>query len=280
MDNKFNFNRFWKYFQYDLRNIYNETGMFLLIFALFPIIFYLIYIFFGTIFTKDLSVMFSQGFHMVHGPNHTLRLVLFIVMAVIFVMIYPSRSYGHITDKAKGSAWLMLPVSRAEKFTSMILNTLIVLPLAFMVVYLASDFLVCLIDKSCGTAIILTNLFGSDGMAGNKDIVMTGNGFLLLAVEIIEYASIFLLGALLFKKWKIIGTILWLFALGMVSSTVFGLSMFSFNPGNQGVWMENFLQNHADHLNFYINLIINIGLVICVGGCGLWSWFKIKRMQH
>lgn len=279
MSDKFNLKRFGKYYVYDLSNIWKNNGMLLLIFALFPIISYMIYMFFSAIFTGKMLLVFTSGMAL-EGPKIVFRFVIFIIMTVLFIMIYPSRSYGQVTDKAKGSAWLMLPASTLEKFTSMMLNCLVVIPLVFLIVYAASDALVCLFDSSCGAPLVKELFRGYDDLWTGKDVIPTGNGIWLMFASILEYASVFILGALLFKKWKIVGTLLWLWIIGMLISGALGVIASAQDWKNLGMMIQNWVSKHADNIDFYINLYINIVLAVYIFGCGIWSWFKIKRIQH
>ena len=137
MSNTFNFSRFRKYFVYDLKRQWKNIGMLMLIFALSPVIFYMLYMFFAALFDGGLMKLFSGM--SIDGPSIWVRFGMAAVMITIFVMLFPSRAYGEITNKAKGSEWLMLPASRLEKFTSMMLISLIVIPLVYVVGYFLSD---------------------------------------------------------------------------------------------------------------------------------------------
>ena len=275
MNNNFNLERFGKYFVYDLKRQCKNIGMLTLIFALFPIIFYMLYMFFAALFDGGLVSIFTGG--AITGPQQWVRFSIFGCMISVFVMLYPSRAYGEITDKAKGSEWLMLPASRLEKFTSMTLNTLIVIPLVFIIVYLFSDSLVCLFDKSCGDPLIsfrINEVIGSDALS------FPANGLWILAANVIVSASVFLLGGLIFKKWKVIGTLLVLFAIGMIWSLA--LSVFITNAdlevlGNQIV---DWIQRHADNIDLWLNGFMNAYIWIVVAICMVASWFRLKRLQH
>ena len=43
-----------------------------------------------------------------------------------------------------------------------------------------------------------------------------------------------------------------------------------------GRWAEN----HLSNIDFWFNFWSNLSLVVVVGGLGLWSWFKVKNLQH
>lgn len=275
MNNTFNFNRFGKYFVYDLKRQWKNIGMLMLIFALFPIIFYMLYMFFAALFNGGLMKIFIGL--VIDGPAEETRFGVFAVMSIIFVMLFPSRAYGEITDKAKGSEWLMLPASRLEKFTSMMLISLIVIPLVYIVVYFLSDALVCMLDKSCGNSLMS---FRINNEIRSSDITIPANGFWLLAANIVEYVSIFLLGGLIFKKWKVVGTALVLFALGMVFSGLFSAFITNADLDWWGMRFTDWTIRHADSIDIWLNAFLNFWLLLILAICGTWSWFRIKRLQH
>lgn len=61
------------------------------------------------------------------------------IISVLFFLRLPITCYGHLTDKRKGAAHLMLPVSHTEKYVSMILVGIVIFPLAFALMYLSVD---------------------------------------------------------------------------------------------------------------------------------------------
>lgn len=275
MDNTFKISRFGKYFVYDLKRQWKNIGMLMLIFSLFPIIFYMIYMFFAAMFDGGLMKIFI-GLE-IDGPAGGTRFGVFAVMSTIFVMLFSSRAYGEITNKAKGSEWLMLPASRLEKFTSMMLISLVVIPLVYVVVYFLSDAFVCLLDKSCGDSLMS---FRINKEIGSSDFVIPANGLWILASTIVGNAIVFLLGGLIFKKWKVVGTVLVLFALQMVFSGLLSVFITNANLDWWGNWFADWTIRHADSIDIWLNAFINFWLLLILAICGTWSWFRIKRLQH
>lgn len=275
MDNTVKISRFGKYFVYDLKRQWKNIGMLMLIFSLFPIIFYMIYMFFAAMFDGGLMKIFI-GLE-IDGPAGGTRFGVFAVMSTIFVMLFPSRAYGEITNKAKGSEWLMLPASRLEKFTSMMLISLVVIPLVYVVVYFLSDAFVCLLDKSCGDSLMS---FRINKEIGSSDFVIPANGFWILASSIVGNAIVFLLGGLIFKKWKVVGTVLVLFALQMVFSGLLSAFITNADLDWWGNWFADWTIRHADSIDIWLNAFINFWLLLILAICGTWSWFRIKRLQH
>ena len=275
MDNTFKISRFGKYFVYDLKRQWKNIGMLMLIFALSPVIFYMLYMFFAALFDGGLMKLFSGM--SIDGPSIWVRFGMAAVMITIFVMLFPSRAYGEITNKAKGSEWLMLPASRLEKFTSMMLISLIVIPLVYVVVYFLSDAFVCLLYKSCGDSLMS---FRINKEIGSSDFVIPANGLWILASTIVGNAIVFLLGGLIFKKWKVVGTVLVLFALQMVFSGLLSVFITNADLDWWGNWLNDWTIRHADNLDLWLNAFINLWLLLILAICGTWSWFRIKRLQH
>lgn len=275
MNNNFNFGRFGKYFVYDLKRQWKNIGMLVLTFALSPVIFYMLYMFFAALFDGGLMKLFSGM--SIDDPSIWVRFGMAAVMITIFVMLFPSRAYGEITDKAKGSEWLMLPASRLEKFTSMMLISLVVIPLVYVVVYFLSDAFVCLLDKSCGDSLMS---FRINKEIGSSDFVIPANGLWILASTIVGNAIVFLLGGLIFKKWKVVGTVLVLFALQMVFSGLLSVFITNADLDWWGNWFTDWKIRHADSIDIWLNAFINFRLLLILAICGTWSWFRIKRLQH
>ena len=275
MNNNFNFGRFGKYFVYDLKRQWKNIGMLVLTFALSPVIFYMLYMFFAALFDGGLMKLFSGM--SIDGPSIWVRFGMAAVMITIFVMLFPSRAYGEITDKAKGSEWLMLPASRLEKYVSMMLVTLLVIPIMYIVVYLLSDGLVCLFDKSCGGALMS---FRINDLLRTTDIIIPANGLWIIIANTVQYAIIFLLGGLIFKKWKVVGTLLANFAIGMFFSTLISMLFANMDPVMVGEKFMNWTVRHADSVDLWLNGFINFWTLLIVAVCTIWIWFRLKRIQH
>ena len=88
MENKFNLNRFGKYFLYDLKSRWSNLGVFLLIFALFPFILYLIHMIFATIAGGGLTELLYGG--SINGPSLPARFVTFTIVTCIFMIMFPA----------------------------------------------------------------------------------------------------------------------------------------------------------------------------------------------
>jgi hypothetical protein len=278
MNKTFDIKRFGKYFAYDIKSIWKENSIFLLVWCLLPVFIYLVYMFFS--FVGGGLQTFISG--ELSRPPIALRGGLFATAAILFIMVFPSKAFGFITEKAKGSSWLMLPASRFEKYLSMMLISLVLVPLAFFLTYLLSDALVCLVDGKCGGSIfsswsIINNIDPSE-----EDIKLGGNGLWFIVSWVLQTSSIFLLGALLFKKSKVLKTILSLFVISMLLSIIMVtvVKVFHIDFPDMGIRFVEWAKKHADNMDYWFNFWANVELAFIVIGCGLWSWFRVKKIQH
>lgn len=215
MNNVFSAKRFGKYFLYDLNNAKNNFGISLLILGLLPVIVFMV--------SELFCLLFGGSFNL--NPEATLpgRVTAAVTAVTVVVMVGPAKLYGHITEKRAGSSFLMLPASTFEKWLSMVLMTIIVMPLCFGIVYLCSDTIMGLIfPNSFGTP--FTKLpaeyaeYFNNAVAGdlNLHFNLGGIGFANWCM----YVLFFTLGTVVFKKAKVGKSILVLFVLGMLYSTI------------------------------------------------------------
>ena len=85
---------------------------------------------------------------------------------------------------------------------------------------------------------------------------------------------------MIFKKGKVAKTILVLFALSIILSIIFGIIVSTIGPESFGEGFKLWVKGHADRLDFWFNLCMNTVLAVVVIGCGIWSWFRVKNLQH
>ncbi len=202
MKNQFDFKRFGRYFLADFNNCIANYGLSLLIVSLMG----LIVVVFCLLFSMVLP---NQSEHLM--PGQSLRVTMFCISLVVLMLSMPSKCYGGLTDKRMGTAFLMLPVSRLEKFLSMLLNMLVVLPAAFLIISLGVDSLICLFVPESGTALIsapevIRSSLDMAELPENFHISRALTPWLMLD-DIWTSILIFLLGAIWFKNGKISKTL-------------------------------------------------------------------------
>ncbi len=216
MNNSFSFSRFGKYFKYDLKRCISTVGLPVLITALMPVVLYTIILIYSLVFRGEFS-----------SPGLTTRAIVAFLAVIVLIITYPAGMYGYVTDKKAGSMFLMLPASTAEKFASMIINTVIVLPVFFGAVYFISDAIICLIDPTCGGTLFAS---ASDVLkivlrgAWSKEVPIYVSMYSVV-VNFVNCLLFFLLGAVLFRKHKKLYPILILIAIQMLLSLLVGVSI-------------------------------------------------------
>lgn len=277
MNNIFSFGRFGKYFVYDLRRWIRSYGLTFMLLAGVPVLLYFFHVCF--------CLVFGFGWN---TPSLDERCVIGIIAAIILCITYPAGVYGFISKKQTGSAFVQLPVSVTEKFVSMILNVAVVLPLAFAFIYFSLDALLCLVDHSCGGTLfasfkglmqsISTMLFTSDAPIR---ISLFG-----IYVNFVINILLFLLGAVLFRKHRILYTILSLIGIQMAISMIAGMIVTFIGPL---VDVESLacslsgIMTDPDSLSMGITLfnvavaVINTLELLVLGAA---IFFRIKTIKH
>lgn len=213
MNNVFSAKRFGKYFLYDLNNAKSNFGISLLILGLLPIIIFMI--------SELFSLLFNGAFTNNSDASLPGRIMGACVAVAVVLMVGPVKLYGHVTDKRAGSSFLMLPASTFEKWLSMVLMVVLVLPVCFSCVYLLSDSLM---------GVIFPNSFGKPVFSLPLDEVkafmaeqLPNVHFSIIGLTFanwVMYVLFFALGAIVFKKGKVGKCILVLFGLAMLFSLI------------------------------------------------------------
>ena len=272
MNEIFNFNRFWTYFKYDLKQMWRNHSKAAILIGGASAIIYVIWVL--------ISLVFAQRWG---APPMVARAIVF-GLAYTILIIYTARTYGHLTEKKAGSAWLMIPASKAEKFVSMLLMTLIVIPVLFLVVYFAIDGFLSLVDPTYGQALI-TGISGLYTTAVNMitnlgaEFPITFSPSSLIFPSIISLFSnflYFLLCGICFKKNKIVGAFAILFGLSMVSSLLMGLLVPQYVQYYSGDVPDEQM------LRWVVNWVNGSIIFSCLLTAGLaWGvWRRIKTIQH
>lgn len=271
INNTFSFNRFWNYFQYDLKQLWRNNGKAVIVLGFLSVFSYLVWVIFSLIFTGEW-----------HAPGVSAR-VSFFVLGWFILMLYNTRSYGYLTEKRAGSAWLMIPASTLEKFVSMMVITIIVLPLAYVVSYLLLDGAISLLDPTAGDAIVtgaapMLEAIGEGleaaGVAGLE--INLGLFLIPIILQAIGNLLYFLLCGICFKKWKLVGAFVLLLGASMVFTPIsVGLVMHGWAP----------MVEIADSVQAMelLNNALNWGTLLdalMVLGFGAGIYYRIKTLKH
>lgn len=288
MKDIFDFKRFGKYFVSDFKGCVANYGLSLItISMLLYLICYVVTVSFGLIM--------NQGWE---GLGLGTRATLFVIAMITLVITMPVKCYGKITEKQSGSFFLTLPVSRLEKFVSMLLMTIVVAPVIGTALYLGLDALVCLFDKTCGNnlvseiqdlATIIMNIPEEAAMeAALGEIPENVAKFIkeitcpwLYVDDMIGTSLIFLLGAVFFKKGKTVKTIMACIALAIAASIIatpimapWTNELFDMMDNGNFDGIFNFgIFRHAALIDTLNDTLVNIALLIGI-------WFRIKTLKH
>ena len=288
MNDIFNIRRFGKYLASDAASCAANYGLSMLLISLMGLIIYAGTVIMGLIFKGEWG-----------GPELGFRFTVFAFSALALMVTMPVKCYGRITEKRFGSEWLMVPVSGFEKFLSMIVMTVFVIPITVCGVYLCMDALLCTFDATCGDSIFssckgLIDRFVEISIASNSDInaypdlakfVKQVSNPWLYVDDIIGMFLVFITGAVIFKKSKTVKTILAYIgiclALGMIA-TPFASSAFQ-SFASQSFTIDtpeaiNALFNHAifKHAALFDTIndtLVNIALLTII-------YFRIKTLKH
>lgn len=265
MNNTFNFKRFGKYFCYDLRTAWQNAGISVIVISLMPLWFFLL--------DQLFSIVFNG-----HFTTITQRFVFVAYMMAIFflIMFFPKQHYGSLTDKQKGSDWLMLPASRLEKFVSMLIVTCVALPLVAVALLTCSDLLLSAVFNQYDVPLISTMLDWTHRTLAEfhtDNVSLAISGPYAIWLNWCESVIVFTLGAVIFKRNKIVFTYLSLFAIAVVLALTLGICF----KGNIDLDPSDF---NEDYLMRMLNVGIYVLYAIIFAVLDLALYFRIKTLKH
>lgn len=267
----FNFGRFWNYFKYDLKQMWRNHSKPALFIGGMELLLYVVWVLLALVFSGHWS-----------GPGIAARITVFVI-AFTVLELYQTRTYGHLTDPQKGSAWLMVPASRLEKFISMMIITLIVIPVVFLVVFFAVDSILALLDPTVGNSIIGLGVNGLQGLM-DEMAEMSGSSMIHLSVGSMIWIWIFgffanflyfLLCGICFKRYKILGAIGILFLLSILMSIVAAATV--------PAWSENLVYlEDSQAVDFVAKTFrwFSVWTVVIALGEAVGIYYRIKTLKH
>ncbi len=276
MSEVFNFRRFWTFFKYDLKQMWRNHFKVALFLGFLPLLLYIVWVICSLSFTREWT-----------APGIAVRAGFF-YLAVLVIILYQARTYGHLTDRRKGANYLMIPASVTEKFTSMMVITLIVIPLLFAGVYFLLDGFLSLVDPHYGSSLV----GGAKSLLSRflqaeiwEDAVMPKsmpNIFFVLAVIGIFVSMVYyLLSGLVFKKWKILGGLLVNYGFSLVLTIFAGLFMTGEKVKD---WLERTFNDMGEDqaLQFFTNTLnwSTVASVVILVALMTAVYFRIKTIKH
>ena len=278
MNNNFSFNRFKNLLLKDGKMYIRNFGTAIIVFCCLNAIFWI----FNLLF-KSTSV---SGF----------RFGMLCTWTALAMMMVPEKVYGKANLSREGVGFAMLPASSLEKFLSMFIYCAIVTPVVvffggYLVDALLSLFpfggfekpihlytineVVHMMDNSEGV-VQSSNMELSFGDVFPVGVIRT-----LFYVGIVQWAAIFMLGNMLFKKRKAGKTFACYLGISYLLSTVFGLTVISNNRLEE--WLESFADlSEMEMMRVAHNgMIWSMVFVIIITGVLLYfTYRKIKTQKY
>lgn len=270
MNSSFSFRRFGTYFLYDLREVWKNNSKAFYIFGGSGVMLYVVWVLFSLVFTQTWTAPVIWARAGVFG------------LAVCGLSLYYARMYGFLTERKAGSQYLMLPASTGEKFASMIVISIIVVPIVFTAIYLALDGAITLLDKTAGSSLIAG--IGEIKSGFNKMVEAEGDGFVIsfgwfiisIVISSIENLLYFLLGGLIFKKWKIAGSIGVSLLIGIIFGNIFGLIV----TGDGFEYWTKLLEADPEGISRQVLIWSNVICGLISAGLATGIYFRIKTIKH
>lgn len=285
MNNTFDWNRFCKVVNKDFRNMWPMFGSTMIILAALPFAVWLL-----------LWVM-GQGEYISMPPDY--RLLMIEGMAYLAAIMAPSRMYRTWNIRNEGIYYAMLPASKKEKFISALLFSLVVCPLTVYLGGVALDvFLTALPFGSwhdwlwqCEMGFPFTLDMGSllsevaTADAGAEAFQMLYFGTLYNIGCWLGYIGtvlMFFFTATLFKKHKVLQTLLWLYLINFVLSIILiPVFMLIFGATDFLEWFYHLTEamNGQQMANWFFGISLGFD-VITIALFGWLSWHRLNRMAY
>ena len=262
MNNTFDCKRFGKLFSRDFRNIWPSFGLTMLIISLMPLAFWLsCMVGFG-----DLTIL----------PG-TRRKMLGITV-LLTLMLAPSRLYKTCNLPQRGIYFAMLPASKLEKYLSMLLHCGAVCPLMVLAGGFVLDYLLSLFPFGPYTQQLFDptvymqgeismkklwiNIFASSNLVGSSMSFIA-----LFFLSYMAYFTFFIFTNTVFRKHKVVRTILW-------SILIWFVLLLACIPWmkNEFVLSEVFVQ--------WLGISVFVGESVFVIACLWWSACRLKQMKY
>ena len=242
MNNTFSFNRFKNLLLKDGKMYIRNFGTSLIVWCCLNAIFWIFNLLFGS---ETMSPV---------------RFGMLCTWTALAMMMVPSKVYGNANLSREGVGFAMLPASSLEKFVSMFVYCAIVTPIVvFFGGYLVDAFLSIFPFGGFEKPIHLYTLNEIVRLMNDSEGVVQAGGDFEFPIEavfpvgvirtgiifgIIQWAAIFMLGNMLFKKHKAGKTFACYLGISYLISTVFGGIMFA-NPERIDQWFQS-LKNLSD----------------------------------
>ena len=275
MNNTFSFNRFKDLLLKDGKMYFRNFGTSLIVWCCLNAIFWIFNLLFGS------------------TSNPQFRFGMLCVWTGLAMMMVPSKVYGNANLSREGVSFAMLPASSLEKFVSMFLYCAIVTPIivffgGYLVDALLSLFpfggfekpiqlhtlndLIRVIDNNEGV------VQAGDMSVAFTDVFPIGVMRTSLYMGIVQWAAIFMLGNMLFKKHKAGKTLACYMGISYVISTIFGAIMFA-NGERIEQWMERLSDYPTEQMVHLFHNATIWGMIIGIIITAVLLYFTYRKIK-
>ena len=274
MNNTFSFNRFKNLLLNDGKMYIRNFGSTLIVLCCMTAILWIFTLLFGK------------------SADGASRFAIIVASAALAMMLVPSKVYGKANLSREGVGFAMMPTSSLEKFVSMFIYCAIVTPIiAFFGGYLVDAFLSIFPFGGFEKPIRLYSLNEIIRMANDTEGVVNVGDFELsleqvfpigvmrtsLYVGIIQWAAIFMLGNMLFKKHKAGKTFACYLGISYLFSMLFGLLVVSSDRIEQ--WLESLEDLPAEEVvRLWHNATI-WGMIISIVITAVLLYFTYRKIK-
>ena len=280
MNNKFDWNRFCKVVAKDFHNIWHTFGSTMLILAVLPFAVWL----FITVLSRDASMPPDFRLMMIEG------------VAYLAALMAPSRMYRTWNLRNEGIYYAMLPASKTEKFCSALLYSLIVCPLMVYLGSMALDVFLTALPFGPWQDWLWQGEMGfpfTFNLSLFENIAMANEGAELLGyygswwviscwTGYIASVLMFVFTSTLFKRHKVLQTILWLYVIEFVISIILipvFIAIFSNTDLVESIYDYVYSRDLQTLFN-WLFIGSNVFNVLLTALFGWLSWRRLNRMPY
>lgn len=281
MNNTFDWTRFCKVVRKDFNNIWRNAGTSLLIITLLPILAWLLW-------------WALSGIEEMPAIAPEVRWCFIAGSVLLAAMVSPSRMYRTANLQKEGIYFAMLPASKLEKYLSMLIFTIVVCPLLCFLGGMVLDYFLTLLPFGPYNKWLWQTDYLADALDGYRALVagnfpnVTQDTMLLVQVLTpwkvvlyallchLSYVALFLFTNTIFKKHKVLQTLLWTwlisFVLNIILTPIMGAMMLS------GNWLQEFLET-ADPVKS-LNVAYWAATAWSIVLTTVFFWWANYRLKH
>ena len=280
MNNKFDWNRFCKVVNKDFHNMWPMFGITMLILAALPFAVWL----FMAVIDRSSSMPADIRLMMIEG------------VAYLAALMAPSRMYRTWNLRNEGIYYAMLPASKLEKFCSAIIFSIIICPLAVYLGGMVLDVFLTALPFGPWRDWIWQGEMGfpftfnlsffhnlAPDEAGTEMLAYYGSLWVVSCwIGYISSVMMFLFTSTIFKKHKVLQTILWIYLIEFVFSIVLiPVFLAIFSNTDLMEWLYDTFYGADPQVAFNVfflsTIVFNVALTCLFGWL---SWRRLKRMPY